>query len=122
MITKCFSACDSARLFFALLLGVIVSCRPPMAATTSSTGLAYRSCRVPHKAVDSAFIVDQARAVLNVGSDFGPSDFQPVRLKGLEVGVLVSLTAPRLGVGPGSGGLAWVDVETGCPIALKLYE
>ena len=90
--------------------------QPPSAALQAT-------CRTAGRAVDSTYVVAQAQRVLmRQGYSLLPGSFQPIRIEGVEVGILVSLVPvserPVIGV----GGLVWVDVDTGCPVVLRRYE
>ena len=74
--------------------------------------------------IDSAFIARKATEVFTSGHvsiDLAVHSYEPVGSAGVEEGVLVRLI-PRGGRQLGGGGLAYVDVQSGCAIALRSYE
>ena len=84
---------------------------------------ADQRCTAAGGGVDSTFAIEQARRALSQpGVTLAPRLIQPVRDQGIELGLLISLavTEPRNVVG--GGGLAWVDLESGCAIVLRRYE
>ena len=77
------------------------------------------------RSIDSAYVVRAAAEAVG-GADgaatLRPVTFEPVVAPGpIEEGILVRL-APRASGQLGGGGLAFVDGESGCAVALKLYE
>ena len=75
------------------------------------------------RTVDSAYVVRAAAQAIARTERAGmllPHTYEAVISPGpIEEGVLVRLLVPGQ---VGGGGLAFVDIESGCAIALKLYE
>ena len=74
--------------------------------------------------IDSAYVVRAAAEAIAgpEGADaLAPYTYESVTAQGLLEGILVRL-APRARSTRGGGGLAFVDVESGCAVALRRYE
>jgi hypothetical protein len=100
---------------------LIVSCTPRSGSKTELP-VAARQCAPAGRTIDSSFVAEQARSLLSrPGYSLRVDSFQTVSSRGVELGVLVSLVSSEPPVA-GGGGLAWVDIETGCAIVLRRYE
>ncbi len=113
----------STRLGSALLVVTLCACAQPAKAVIQQPTLGAKRCASLGRAIDSTFLVEQAQASLQEpGVPLKPDHFTPVVEKGIELGVLISLVGADARSGVGSGGLVWVDIETGCAIILRPYE
>ena len=73
------------------------------------------------RTIDSAYVISAARAALGGDSTLAVLSYEAVVAPGpIEEGILVRMVSG--GSRRGGGGLAFVDVESGCARALRLYE
>jgi hypothetical protein len=73
------------------------------------------------RTIDSAYVVGAARGALGGDSTLVALSYDPVTAPGpIEEGVLVRMVSRRSRLG--GGGLAFVDGESGCALALRRYE
>lgn len=127
MAPKVRHLCAAAGLWFASI-ALAVACRAaPQSTLGSEGGTAGRrvgECSAG-RTIDSAYVVRAAAEAIG-GADGAPRlrpvTFERVVAPGpIEEGVLVRL-APQAAAQLGGGGLAFVEVESGCAVALKRYE
>ena len=110
-----------------VLVGQAVGCRaaPPSERPSGATPFTAQrpaACSWGRN-IDSAYVVGVAAEALSPGglADLRPVAYEAIVADGpIEEGILVRLAphAPRLG----GGGLVFVDAESGCALALRVYE
>ena len=100
VVAKCVS-----RAVVVVLCTACIQSRPSESRPLAPGG---QPCTKQGRTLDSAFAVEQARSALaQPGLAFEPGSFQPVRIQGQELGLLISLTVsvpPNTVGGGGSSG------------------
>lgn len=103
----------------------ISACVSAGRSVPASAGAPARRCAATGRAIDSALIVEQARAALAKGSDLRLSPDSVIHIhsrQSLYEGTIVRMLVSDPQSTRGGGGLVWVDGETGCAIVLLHYE